>query len=328
MAETFTPADLANMEAQTAFLATLNQNFAEIATLLTDVLSRSGEAPNQMNAVLDMDSNRIINLPSPVNPTDPLRLQDISGTTMIQWIVIGSGAPGALVGFDGQVYIDKLTFNLYQSDGSTWTLIGSIQGPNGPGTGDMLKSQNLSGLASDATARTNLGLAIGTNVQAFDTTLAALSAQPTQTFGIALLNASSAAALQALLTLGGAALLNVGNTAGTVAAGDDPRFVSLFLNAQNGNYTFQLSDRGALVNSFTSASPVWTIPPNVFSPGDVLNVRAGNASGGVTLTRGSGVNVYLAGTSTNKDYALAATGAGSLICDGPNTFYILGAGFS
>jgi len=50
------------------------------------------------------------------------------------------------------------------------------QGAAGAGTGDMLKANNLSDLASIPTARTNLGLAIGTNVQAWDTDLDALAA--------------------------------------------------------------------------------------------------------------------------------------------------------
>jgi hypothetical protein len=45
----------------------------------------------------------------------------------------------------------------------------------GAGIGDMLKSDNLSGLTNYATARTNLGLAIGTDVQALDATLTALA---------------------------------------------------------------------------------------------------------------------------------------------------------
>lgn len=48
-------------------------------------------------------------------------------------------------------------------------------GPAGAGSGDMLKSENLSGLADYPTARSNLGLAIGTHVQAFDADLTTLA---------------------------------------------------------------------------------------------------------------------------------------------------------
>jgi hypothetical protein len=41
-------------------------------------------------------------------------------------------------------------------------------GPAGAGSGDMLKSENLSGLADYPTARSNLGVAIGSDVQAYD----------------------------------------------------------------------------------------------------------------------------------------------------------------
>lgn len=44
------------------------------------------------------------------------------------------------------------------------------------GGGDMLRANNLSDLDSASTARTNLGVAIGTNVQAYDATLQSLSA--------------------------------------------------------------------------------------------------------------------------------------------------------
>lgn len=49
------------------------------------------------------------------------------------------------------------------------------QGASGAGVGDLIAANNLSDVANAATARANLGLAIGTNVQAFDAELAAIA---------------------------------------------------------------------------------------------------------------------------------------------------------
>lgn len=58
-------------------ISTLNAELEKIATSQEDFLSLSGEAPNQLNASIDMNSNRILNLPTPVLPTDVVRLQDL-----------------------------------------------------------------------------------------------------------------------------------------------------------------------------------------------------------------------------------------------------------
>lgn len=72
-------------------------------------------------------------------------------------------------------------------------------GPAGSGSGDMLKSENLSGLSNYTTARSNLGLAIGTNVQAYDSDLAAIAALTTQAYGRSLLEVANEAALKTLI---------------------------------------------------------------------------------------------------------------------------------
>lgn len=60
--------------AQTA----INANFNVIETAFDNTLSRDGTSPDQMASTLDMNSQRIINLPAPVGITEPLRLGDVS----------------------------------------------------------------------------------------------------------------------------------------------------------------------------------------------------------------------------------------------------------
>lgn len=56
----------------------INTELTNIQTAINDTLSRKGDSPNQMEALLDMNSNRIINLPEPVSGHEPLRLQDVA----------------------------------------------------------------------------------------------------------------------------------------------------------------------------------------------------------------------------------------------------------
>lgn len=70
----------------------LNSNFTALQTVIEDTLSRSGTTPNQMQATLDMNSNRIINLPAPQAPSDPARLQDIGSNISVLTAITASVA--------------------------------------------------------------------------------------------------------------------------------------------------------------------------------------------------------------------------------------------
>lgn len=78
MAESFIPVTTSNLSNQTSITNAIDQNFAALQTILNDVLARGGTSPNTMQSVLDMNSNQIINLPSPATAQSPARLQDLN----------------------------------------------------------------------------------------------------------------------------------------------------------------------------------------------------------------------------------------------------------
>lgn len=84
-------ADLTNF---TTSETTINNNSSTIQTAMDNTLSRDGTAPNQMGANLDMNSNRILNLPVATNTTEPVTL----GTFNSLITSVGNMPAGGTVG--------------------------------------------------------------------------------------------------------------------------------------------------------------------------------------------------------------------------------------
>lgn len=61
----------------------LNANFALIETALENTLSRDGTAPNSMSASLDMNSNRILNLPTAATNGEPVTLGQLTALSTL-----------------------------------------------------------------------------------------------------------------------------------------------------------------------------------------------------------------------------------------------------
>src|SRR5258708_10901967 len=80
MANKITLNSLADLNNSNTAINTINTNFTIIPTAMNNTLSLDGTDPNQMASNLDMNSNRILNLPSAVGLTEPVRLNEFNNT--------------------------------------------------------------------------------------------------------------------------------------------------------------------------------------------------------------------------------------------------------
>lgn len=70
--------DLANLDNESTAIGAVNSNNEILEEIMDKALFRTGESPNHMDAVLDMNSNRIINLPAAIaGSLDPIRAIDL-----------------------------------------------------------------------------------------------------------------------------------------------------------------------------------------------------------------------------------------------------------
>ena len=156
---------------------------------------------------------------------------------------------------------------------------------------------------------------------------------------------NAAGSISAAMLQGGAALVNLGftplNRAGDTATNltltctaplaTSAGYLGAPRNEQDTNYTFALSDCGKLVRSNSASAVTYLLQPQslvAWPDGAVILVR--NAGAGVlTLQRGTGVTLTLAGGNTNKDCAIAPYGLATLIHEFPNDLWtVSGVGLS
>lgn len=84
--------NLADLQNENTAVLAINNNNDAIETASDNFLSRDGTSPNNMLAPIDMNSQRITNLPTPIGATEPLRLSDantLNGGGTIQSIPAG-----------------------------------------------------------------------------------------------------------------------------------------------------------------------------------------------------------------------------------------------
>ena len=115
-----------------------------------------------------------------------------------------------------------------------------------------------------------------------------------------------------------------GSTAWTSLAYAFGAAPALTFNAQVGtSYTLAIGDVGALVTLSNTGGITLTVPPSVFSTGQVIDVQQIN-TGQVTFAAGSGVTITSTGATAAAPKLRAQYSAASVLCTGSNTFTVLG----
>jgi hypothetical protein len=130
---------------------TVQNRSMRISPLDPDGRIELADAETRANTVLGFDENG-----------DPQYLDDTftgpTGPAGADGSVWSSGSGVPTGGADGDFYLRTSNGDVYENINGVWTVVDNLTGPQGSGVGDMLKSENLSGLTNYVTARGNLGL--------------------------------------------------------------------------------------------------------------------------------------------------------------------------
>ncbi len=99
--------------------------------------------------------------------------------------------------------------------------------------------------------------------------------------------------------------------------------ITIAFNAQTAAYTLVASDASKLVTVNDTVSRTVTIPPSVFSAGQIINVQR-IGTGAVPFAAGAGVTITSTGATSAAPTLRARYSAASIICTASNVFTILG----
>jgi hypothetical protein len=89
------------------------------------------------------------------------------------------------------------------------------------------------------------------------------------------------------------------------------------------SYVLQNSDHGKHISTTAGV----TLNTSIFTVGQNVTIF-NNSSSSITITQGTSVTIYLAGTSNTGSRTLAQRGIATLLCVGTNTYVINGGGIS
>lgn len=232
-------------------------------------------------------------------PTAPTATAGTSSTQIANTAFVANAIAALLNSAPGALdTLDELAAALGDDPNFATTITNAL-------AGKLAKASNLADLTNVSAALTNLGAT---------------------TIGAQVFAAANAAAIRTLLVLGGAATLNVGTAAGTVAAGDDSRITGAVQGSRSIATQHSLAGGGDLTSNRTLA-----LVGDTAAPGNTkyYGTDASGVRGWFDLPSGGGA--VPAGVTTELQYRAGATTLGAVPgshVDAANGRLSLGAGSS
>jgi hypothetical protein len=99
--------------------------------------------------------------------------------------------------------------------------------------------------------------------------------------------------------------------------------ISATFNAQTTAYTLVAGDVNKWVTMSSGSSQTITVPPSVFSAGNVIYIQRIGA-GAVPFAQGAGVTITSNGATSSAPTLRAQFSSATVLCTGSNTFTIVG----
>ncbi len=305
-----------SLQNETSAVQTLNSNSQKIEDALNNTLSLDGSTPNAMEANLDVGLNRVINLGAPVNPNDAVRLIDLNVSTgsltteMVDAILAAvpaaqsaeaSAAAAAQSAIDAANYLGAAVSADHWTNARTITLLGDVSG-----------SQSFDGSANFSVTATIAAGSVSASKLASGVALSNLGYTP--------LNKAGDTVTGDLIYSGTPASLNQFSIG----------FRGIPVGTHDSNYTFVLGDSAFMARHTSATAHAWTIPPNsdVAYPIGTALVGRVVGTGGVLLTRGSGVTIRLVGSATSQDVICDQWGFFTALQEAADTWVVIGSGLT
>lgn len=100
------------------------------------------------------------------------------------------------------------------------------------------------------------------------------------------------------------------------------------IDSKTSSYTFVAGDIGRNICKTSTSGITFTLNNSVFSAGDIFMVSNFATSGNLTISRGSGVTLYYAGSTSNANRTIFPRGIAIIYMESASVGYIYGNGIS